>query len=126
MKNEMVVNKRTLEELQDLIRYAQKTSGRSLDETLMHAQSKCRLMLGMETNFTPQYNPEERLVQVVMPARIYEQLICASTMPFPKDENISAHRLKALVDFNAFHRDVSLSFELIPLENHAKNNAPSA
>jgi hypothetical protein len=115
MKNEMAVNRRTLEEVQDLIRFAQKTTGRSQETALEKAQTKCRMMLGMDTNFHPEFTPGERLIRVVMPARVYDQLNCASALPFPKEENISAHRLKALVDFNAFHRDIELSFELMPL-----------
>lgn len=114
MKNEMVVNRRTLEEVQDLLRYARKTTGRSQDQALEKADTKCRAMLGLETNFIPDYDVGERLVRVVMPARVYEQLQNASMPPFPKNENISAHRLKALVDFSAFQRDVELSFELVP------------
>lgn len=118
MKNEMVVNKKTLEEVYDLLRYAQKTTGQSLEQVLEKAQTKCRIMLGVGVNFQPDYKPEERLVHVIMPARIYEQLQVAAIMPFPKDENISAHRLKALVDFNAFHRDIDLSYELVPMDEH--------
>lgn len=119
MKNEMVVNKRTLEELHALVCHAQKTSGPAQEQLLEKAQTKCRLLLGMDVNFKPEYRPEEALVQIVMPSRVYEQLLYASTAPFPKDENISAPRLKALMDFNAFHRDIALSLEVIPPDNFA-------
>lgn len=115
MKNQLAVNERTLKEVQDLIRFARKTTGRSQDQALEKAETKCRIMLGLPANFEPDFELGERLVRVVMPQRVYEQLQFAATPPFPKNENISAHRLKALVDFNSFQRDVELSFELLPM-----------
>lgn len=122
IKNEMAVNRRTLEEVQDLIRYARKTTGRSQEQALEKADTKCRILLGQPANFEPDYELGERLVRVVMPQRVYEGLQCAATPPFPKNENISAHRLKALVDFNAFQRDVELSFELLPMQPEPQNS----
>lgn len=116
MKNQLAVNERTLKEVQDLIRYARKTTGRSQDQALEKAETKCRIMLGQPANFEPDFELGERLVRVVMPQRVYEGLQNAATPPFPKNENISAHRLKALVDFNSFQRDVELSFELLPMQ----------